>query len=62
MENDKPTLVNLEKERDSEKAKYAELQSQKNSAQELINETIGNFAPIDSLEKFREYILEEETA
>jgi len=56
MENDKPTLVNLEKERNSEKAKYAELQSQKNSTQELINETIGNFAPIDSLEKFREYI------
>ena len=53
---DKPTLTKLQAEQANEKKRYAQLQSEKNSTSELIQEVIGDFAHIDTLEKFRAFV------
>ena len=54
--DDKPTLTKILEEMDKTKGEYQNIQVQKREMEALIDETVGSFANIDSLEKFREYV------
>ena len=54
--DDKLTLNKILAEMDKVKAEYKDIQLKKREVEALIDETVGNFANIDSLEKFREYV------
>jgi predicted NAD-dependent protein-ADP-ribosyltransferase YbiA (DUF1768 family) len=53
---DRVELQKIVKETNDAKAQFKQLQSDKADTQTLIDENIGHFAEIDSLEKFRAYI------
>ena len=54
--NDKTELQKIVQETNEAKKQYAKLQGDKRDAQTFNDEIIGDFAKIDTLEKFREYI------
>jgi predicted NAD-dependent protein-ADP-ribosyltransferase YbiA (DUF1768 family) len=54
--NDKVALSKILSETDRLKVEYKRILQDKRDVQTIITENVGNFAAIDSLEKFREYI------
>jgi predicted NAD-dependent protein-ADP-ribosyltransferase YbiA (DUF1768 family) len=54
--NDKEDIEKLEKDLEKEKKMYADLQESVRDNKDLITESLGDFASIDTLEKFRAYI------
>jgi len=54
--NDKTELQKIVQETNDAKKQYAKIQQDKRESQTFLDEIIGDFAKIDTLEKFREYI------